>query len=62
MPCGPCANDAMEIVSFLIDFILHVDKHLETFVLNYGTWVYVPCCLPDHLCGDRRRGHAIFAG
>jgi len=30
----------MEIVSFLIDFILHVDKHLEAFVANYGTWVY----------------------
>ena len=30
----------MEIIAFLIDFILHVDKHLETFVLNYGTWVY----------------------
>ena len=30
----------MEIVSFLIDFILHVDKHLEAFVANYGAWVY----------------------
>lgn len=30
----------MELIGFLIDFILHVDKHLETFVLNYGTWVY----------------------
>jgi membrane-associated protein len=30
----------MEIVSFLIDFILHVDVHLETFVQNYGVWVY----------------------
>jgi membrane-associated protein len=30
----------MEFVTFLFDFILHVDKHLETFVLNYGTWVY----------------------
>ena len=25
---------------FCVDFILHVDKHLETFVLNYGAWVY----------------------
>jgi len=24
----------------LLDFILHVDKHLELFVQNYGTWVY----------------------
>jgi membrane-associated protein len=29
-----------EIVSFLIDFILNVDKHLAVFVQNYGTWVY----------------------
>ncbi|WP_076998078.1 DedA family protein [Variovorax sp. KK3] len=30
----------MEIISFLLDFILHVDKHLETFVITYGPWVY----------------------
>lgn len=30
----------MEIVQFLIDFILHVDKHLEAFVVAYGPWVY----------------------
>ena len=30
----------MELVSFLIDFILHVDKHLEAFVQAYGAWVY----------------------
>ena len=30
----------MELVTFLIDFILHVDKHLEVFVQNYGLWVY----------------------
>ncbi|MCZ8252036.1 MAG: DedA family protein [Hylemonella sp.] len=30
----------MEIITFLIDFILNVDEHLETFVQNYGTWVY----------------------
>jgi membrane-associated protein len=30
----------MELIAFLVDFILHVDVHLETFVLNYGTWVY----------------------
>ena len=30
----------MEIVSFLIDFILHVDKYLEAFVTTYGMWVY----------------------
>ncbi len=30
----------MDIVAFLVDFILHVDKHLFTFVQTYGTWVY----------------------
>jgi len=30
----------MDIVSFLIDFILHVDVHLKTFVQTYGAWVY----------------------
>ncbi|MDM0107815.1 DedA family protein [Variovorax sp. J22R24] len=30
----------MEIISFLIDFVLHVDKHLEAFVIAYGPWVY----------------------
>ena len=30
----------MEIIAFLIDFILHVDQHLQVFVQNYGAWVY----------------------
>jgi membrane-associated protein len=30
----------MELLTFLLDFILHVDKYLETFVRNYGLWVY----------------------
>ncbi len=30
----------MEFAAFLIDFILHVDKHLEAFVTSYGAWVY----------------------
>ncbi|MCU0441737.1 MAG: DedA family protein [Bacteroidia bacterium] len=25
----------------LIDFILHIDRHLETFIANYGTLVYL---------------------
>jgi len=33
-------NPAMEIIAFLIDFILHVDKHLEAFTRTYGVWVY----------------------
>ena len=30
----------MELVTFLLQFILHVDTYLETFVRNYGAWVY----------------------
>jgi membrane-associated protein len=30
----------MELASFLVDFVLHVDKYLETFVTHYGLWVY----------------------
>ncbi|RID99595.1 DedA family protein [Simplicispira hankyongi] len=30
----------MDAIAFLIDFILHVDKHLEAFVATYGLWVY----------------------
>jgi membrane-associated protein len=30
----------MELIAFLIDFILHVDRHLEAFVTTYGAWVY----------------------
>jgi membrane-associated protein len=30
----------MEWVTFLIDFILHVDRYLEAFTRDHGTWVY----------------------
>ncbi len=30
----------MEIITTLLDFILHVDQHLELFVQTYGAWVY----------------------
>ena len=30
----------MEYAAFLIDFILHVDRHLEAFVRDHGPWVY----------------------
>ena len=30
----------MEIMTFLIDFILNVDDHLTAFVQSYGVWVY----------------------
>ena len=30
----------MEIISFLIDFVLHLDEHLSTIISQYGTWTY----------------------
>ena len=30
----------MEFLGTLLDFVLHVDVHLTTFVRSYGTWVY----------------------
>ena len=30
----------MDIVAQLLDFILHVDVHLKSFVLTYDAWVY----------------------
>jgi membrane-associated protein len=30
----------MDLLHFLLDFILHVDQHLAAFVQAYGAWVY----------------------
>jgi membrane-associated protein len=30
----------MDLIAFLIDFILHVDRHLHDFVQAYGGWIY----------------------
>jgi membrane-associated protein len=30
----------MDAVKFLIDFILHIDQHLQVLCSNYGPWVY----------------------
>jgi membrane-associated protein len=30
----------MELIALLIDFVLHVDRHIGEFVQNHGTWVY----------------------
>lgn len=30
----------MEIISVLLDFVLHVDKHLAQFVAMHGVWIY----------------------
>jgi membrane-associated protein len=31
----------MELIAYLLDFILHIDKYLQAFVTSYGAWVYV---------------------
>lgn len=31
----------MELIAYLVDFVLHIDKYLEVFVNTYGAWVYV---------------------
>jgi membrane-associated protein len=31
----------VELVQFFIDFILHLDKHLQTIISEYGTWTYL---------------------
>jgi membrane-associated protein len=30
----------MDIIKFVIDFILHIDVHLAELVAQYGMWVY----------------------
>ena len=32
---------SMELITTFLDLILHIDKHLQTFVTQYGMWVYV---------------------
>ena len=31
----------MNLISGLIDLVLHLDKHLGILISNYGAWVYV---------------------
>ncbi len=31
----------MEIINQLIDFILHLDSHLYTMIMDYGNWIYL---------------------
>src|SRR5258706_15874705 len=31
----------MEFIHQLIDFIVHIDHHINTLVGNYGTWSYL---------------------
>lgn len=31
----------MELIQSLFNFILHIDKHLETLITQYGVWLYL---------------------
>lgn len=31
----------MEFISFIIDFVLHIDQHLLELVATYGPWIYL---------------------
>src|SRR5919112_6065402 len=31
----------MELVTGFIDIVLHLDRHLQQLVANYGTWIYL---------------------
>jgi membrane-associated protein len=31
----------MEVLKFLLDFVLHIDQHLQTFITDYGTLTYI---------------------
>jgi len=30
----------MELLGFLVDLVLHMDKHLQSLIMDYGAWVY----------------------
>ena len=31
----------MEVIRFLIDFIVHLDKHLSVIIQHFGPWTYL---------------------
>lgn len=31
----------MEVIQFLIDFVLHLDEHLSTIIQSFGVWTYL---------------------
>ncbi|EEG07302.1 DedA family protein [Pseudogulbenkiania ferrooxidans] len=33
--------NAMEALQFLLDFVLHIDRHLAVLVAQYGPWIYL---------------------
>jgi membrane-associated protein len=34
-------NDILEFLSQFVDFLLHIDKHLEIIISDYQTWTYL---------------------
>ena len=53
----------MDLIYFLIDFILHIDVHLAELVAEYGVWVYAilflilfiaVCCRSVGITGNQR--------
>src|SRR4029077_12453828 len=35
-----CAAAPMEFLTAFIDLVLHLDRHLQVLIQNYGVWVY----------------------
>ena len=31
----------MELISTLIDYVIHLDEHLSVIIQNYGVWTYL---------------------
>jgi len=31
----------MDVLHFFLDFLLHLDEHLHSMIMNYGNWVYL---------------------
>ena len=42
----------MDLIYFLIDFILHIDVHLAELVAEYGVWVYAISVLRNGAGGN----------
>ncbi|VDZ99065.1 DedA protein [Salmonella enterica subsp. enterica] len=51
----------MDLIYFIIDFILHIDVHLAELVAEYGVWVYAILFL-ILFCETGPGRHAVPAG
>ena len=45
----------MDLVTYLVDFFLHLDRHLAEVIQAYGPWTYA-LLVRDRLPGDGSRG------